>query len=547
MTTGSEAPWWKTGIFYEIYTLSYQDQDGDGFGDLPGILRRLDHLRRFSATGIWLTPFYPSPWQDFGYDVADYTAIHPRFGTFEDFDRLLAALHAQGMKLILDFVANHTSYQHPWFQESRSSRHHPKRDWYIWRDPAPDGGPPNNWLSFFGGPAWTLDEKTGQYYLHQFTRWQPELNYRNPEVLQAILDCMHFWLRRGVDGFRVDVLWLLMKDPEFRDEPENPDWDGRNPHERLRHIRTGNLPEVHSVARAMRAVMDAYEDRVLIGETHVPVEDLVSYYGRNLDECHLPFNFGLLSLPWQAQAVRSFVERYEAALPIGAWPNWVLGNHDQPRLASRLGMAQVRVAAMLLLTLRGTPTWYYGDEVGMENVPIPHGMVRDPQAANQPGARVFNRDEARTPMQWDDSPNAGFSPPETTPWLPVAADYRIRNVSRQLAEPGSLLQFVLKLTALRQQSSALMLGKYASVPTEDDEVFAYIRKWPGETCLVVLNFGPRAHALDFRSLGNEANILLSTCLDREGPVSLRELAVRPDEGLVLQLRPSTGASHDRNP
>ncbi|HWP00429.1 MAG TPA: alpha-amylase family glycosyl hydrolase [Methylococcus sp.] len=535
MTTGSEAPWWKTGIFYEIYTLSYQDQDGDGFGDLPGILRRLDHLRRFNATGIWLTPFYPSPLRDFGYDVADYTAIHPRFGTFEDFDRLLAALHAQGMKLILDFVANHTSDQHPWFQESRGSRHHPKRDWYIWRDPAPDGGPPNNWLSFFGGPAWTLDEKTGQYYLHQFTRWQPELNYRNPEVLQAILDCMHFWLRRGVDGFRVDVLWLLMKDPEFRDEPENPDWDGRNPHERLRHIHTGNLPEVHRLARAMRAVVDAYENRVLIGETHVPVEDLVSYYGRNLDECHLPFNFGLLSLPWQAQAVRSFVERYEAALPIGAWPNWVLGNHDQPRLASRLGTAQVRVAAMLLLTLRGTPTWYYGDEIGMENVPIPRAAVRDPQAANQPEAEVFNRDEARTPMQWDDSPNAGFAPPEATPWLPVAADHRIRNVSRQIAEPGSLLQFVLKLTALRQHSSALMLGEYASVLTEADDIFAYTRKWPGETRLVVLNFGPRAHALDFRSLGDEANILLSTRLDREGPVSLRELAVRPNEGLVLHL------------
>ncbi len=222
--------WWQTGIIYQIYPLSFQDSGNDGIGDLPGILRRLDYLSSLNVTAIWLSPIYPSPMRDFGYDVADYTAIHPGFGTLDDFDRLLAAAHARGLKLILDLVPNHTSEEHPWFIASRSSREHPKRDWYIWRDPAPDGGPPNNWLSFFGGPAWTYDERTAQYYLHQFTRQQPELNYRHPAVLEAMLETMRFWLERGVDGFRVDVIWLLVKDRDFRDEPANPQWDGLNPH-----------------------------------------------------------------------------------------------------------------------------------------------------------------------------------------------------------------------------------------------------------------------------------------------------------------------------
>ena len=437
-------PWWQTGIIYQIYPRSYQDSNGDGVGDLPGIEARLDYVQSLNVGAVWLSPIYPSPMHDFGYDVADYCAIHPLFGTLADFDRLLAEVHRRGMKLILDLVPNHTSDEHPWFIESRASRDNPKRDWYIWRDPAPDGGPPNNWLSYFGGPAWTFDQQTGQYYMHQFVTQQPELNYRNPAVVAALLDSMRFWLDRGVDGFRVDVIWLMMKDPLFRDEPPNPNWDGVNPHNSLRHIYTANLPEVHGLIREMREVLDAYDDRMMVGEIYMPNEDLVTYYGGPAGaECHLPFNFQLINAPWDAAAVRRMVDAYEAILPAGAWPNWVLGNHDQHRLATRIGPAQARVANMLLLTLRGTPTCYYGDEIGMENVPIPPEMVQDPPALNQPEiAHLVGRDPERTPMQWDASPNAGFAPAGVRTWLPLAADFAVRNVAAQeSADPTSFLTF----------------------------------------------------------------------------------------------------------
>ncbi len=271
--------WWQTGILYQVYPRSFMDSNGDGIGDLPGILQRLDYVKSLNVKTLWLSPIYPSPMHDFGYDVANYTDVHPMFGTLADFDRLLAATHARGMKLVLDLVPNHTSDEHPWFVASRSSRDNPKRDWYIWRDPAPDGGPPNNWLSFFGGPAWTLDAETGQYYLHQFVKEQPELNYRNPAVLSAMLDEMRFWLERGVDGFRVDVIWLMIKDDQFRDEPLDPNWDGVNPHASLQHIYTANMPAVHEVIRAMRSLLDEYDDRMMVGEIYLPNQELVKYYG----------------------------------------------------------------------------------------------------------------------------------------------------------------------------------------------------------------------------------------------------------------------------
>ena len=280
--------WWQKGIVYQIYPRSYQDSNNDGIGDLPGIRQRLDHLQSLNIDAIWLSPIYPSPMHDFGYDVADYTSIHPLFGTMADFDALLDEIHTRGLKLIIDLVPNHTSDEHPWFLESRGSRTNPKRDWYIWRDPAPDGGPPNNWLSFFGGPAWTFDETTKQYYLHQFATQQPELNYRHPEVLPAMLDVMRFWLDKGVDGFRVDVIWLMMKDAALRDEPPNPEWDGVEAFNSLRHIYTQNLPEVHDLIRQMRAVLDEYDERVMVGEIYLPFDELVTYYGANFDECHLP-------------------------------------------------------------------------------------------------------------------------------------------------------------------------------------------------------------------------------------------------------------------
>ena len=530
-------PWWQTGIIYQIYPRSFQDGNGDGVGDLPGIIERLDYVRSLNAGAVWLSPIYPSPMHDFGYDVADYCAIHPLFGTLADFDRLLAEVHRLGMKLILDLVPNHTSDQHPWFLESRSSRDNPKRDWYIWRDPAPDGGPPNNWLSYFGGPAWTYDRHTGQAYLHQFLTQQPELNYRNPAVLAALLDTMRFWLDRGVDGFRVDVIWLMMKDPLFRNEPPNPAWDGVNPHNSLQHIYTANLSEVHGLIREMRQVLDAYDDRMMVGEIYMPNEDLISYYGSSAgNECHLPFNFQLINAAWDAATVRRLVGAYEAILPLGGWPNWVLGNHDQHRLATRVGLAQARVANMLLLTLRGTPTCYYGDEIGLENVPIPPEMVQDPPALNQPEiAHLVGRDPERTPMQWDASPNAGFAPAGVRTWLPVAGDFTARNVAVQSQDPTSMLNFYRALTALRQAEPALTIGDYRSLDAGTPDVFAYLRSHEETRFLVVFNFGGEARRLDLSAVGKEAEIALSTEMTRPRAVVLSALNLGPNEGRILRL------------
>ncbi|HMR62523.1 MAG TPA: alpha-amylase family glycosyl hydrolase [Anaerolineae bacterium] len=533
--------WWQTGIVYQIYPRSFQDSNGDGIGDLAGIVRRLDYLKSLNIDAIWLSPIYPSPMHDFGYDVADYTAIHPMFGSMADFDRLLAEAHQRGLKLLLDLVPNHTSDEHPWFIESRSSRDNPKRDWYIWRDPAPDGGPPNNWLSLFGGPAWTFDEKTGQYYLHQFVTQQPELNYRNPEVFAAMQNVMRFWLDKGIDGFRVDVIWLMLKDPQFRDEPPNLDWDklpplAQAPSERLRHIYTRNLSEVHDLIKEFRAVIDEYDERVMIGEIYEPFDQLVTYYGQG-DECHLPFNFHLiLAHPWTAPVVRGLIDAYEVLLPEHGWPNWVLGNHDQHRIASRIGRAQARLATMLLLTLRGTPTVYYGEEIGMENVPIPPEKVQDPPAVNQPElAHIVGRDPERTPMQWDSSLNAGFTPAGVEPWLPLAADYADRNVAQQEADPTSMLSLFRALTTLRRAEPSLHLGAYTAVETGSDEVLAYLRSAPDQDYfLVVLNFGTRSHTLDLGKISWGATIAVASDMVREGLVDLTQLELGPNEGLVLR-------------
>lgn len=536
MTTTN--PWWQSGIIYQIYPRSFQDSNNDGIGDLNGIRRRLDYLQSLGIQAVWFSPIYPSPMHDFGYDVADYTAVHPMFGNMADFDALLAEAHARDLKLILDLVPNHTSDEHPWFVESRSSRDNPKRDWYIWADPAPSGGPPNNWLSYFGGPAWTLDETTGQYYLHQFVRQQPELNYRHPAVLPAMLDNMRFWLEKGVDGFRVDVIWLMMKDEFLRDEPPNPMWDGVDPHASLNHIYTQSVSGIHDLIRQMRDVIDEYDERVMIGEIYLSLDELVAYYGRFLDECHLPANFHLiLNKRWQAAAVRQLVARYEAVLPADAWPNWVLGNHDQHRVATRVGQAQARIANMLLLTLRGTPTTYFGEEIGMENGRIPPEFVQDPPAVNQPHiAHIIGRDPQRTPMQWDDSPHAGFTAADVQPWLPVADNYPTRNVAQQEAEPTSMLNLYRALVRLRQAEPSLHVGDYAAVETAVSDIFAYQRTAPGaDPFLVLLNFSSDAHTLDLSHLADKAEIALSSGLQRSGPVDLAALTLSPDEGLVLRL------------
>src|ERR1700748_933514 len=410
-------PWWQTATIYQIYPRSFQDTNGDGVGDLEGITRRIPYLRELGVDAVWISPFYPSPMNDFVYDIADYCGVDPLFGTMADFDALNAALHEAGLKLILDLVPNHSSDQHPWFVASRSSRASAKRDWYIWRDGAADGGPPNNWLSEFGGSGWQYDAATRQYYYHAFLARQPDLNWRNPEVRQAIHDVMRFWLRKGVDGFRVDVIWHLIKDAQFRDNPPNPHYrDDPPPHEKILTQYSRDQPEVHEVVAEMRRVIDEFEARVLIGEIYLPLQRLVAYYGNDLAGAQMPFNFALLSTLWSARSIEKIVADYEAGLAPGGLPTWVRGNHDRPRVASRVGADQARVAAMLLLTLRGTPTLYYGDENGMHQVAIAPGPVRAPFEKSVPGIGV-GRDGCRTPMQWSAAPYAGFS--TSAPWLPL--------------------------------------------------------------------------------------------------------------------------------
>ena len=541
-----ELQWWQRGIIYQIYPRSFQDSNGDGIGDLPGVTARLDYLASLGVEAVWLSPVFKSPMKDFGYDVADYVDIDPIFGTLQDFDELVREAHARGLRIMLDLVPNHSSDQHPWFQEARASRDNPKRDWYIWRDPAPDGGPPNNWLSFFGGRAWTLDETTLQYYLHQFLPEQPELNWANPEVREAMLNVMRFWLERGVDGFRVDVIWLLGKHGEFLDEPENPNWrEGDFERGKLQHVHTEDLPETHAYIREMRAVLDAYStpgrERMMVGEIYLPLEKLVTYYGRG-DECHLPFNFLLLTLgEWNARAVRELADRYDAACrEYDGWPNWVLGNHDQHRFRSRVGDAQFRVAQMLLLTLRGTPTVYYGDEIGMRNVVIPPERAQDPAGLRQQDTPAASRDPERTPMQWDASPHAGFSSAE--PWLPVADDYGAVNVAAQEHDAASDLTYFRALTTLRNDLPALHAGEYIPLDTDAPDVFAFLRSHAGERVLVVLNFGAEGVALNFGAHashmggehGMEGELLLSST-GRAGRVALANVELHGNEALLLRL------------
>jgi alpha-glucosidase len=532
--------WWQRGIVYQIYPRSFMDSNGDGVGDLPGIASKLDYLRWLGVDAVWISPVYPSPMKDFGYDVSDYSGIHPLFGTLADFDRLLAQAHARELKVILDFVPNHTSDQHPWFLESRASRDSPRRHWYVWRDPAPGGGPPNNWLSCFGGSAWQLDQATGQYYYHAFLAEQPDLNWRNPEVVEAMMQTLRFWLDRGVDGFRVDVLWHLVKDEHFRDNPANPDWEpGRDPFQQLVPLYTTDRPEIHDIVRRMRDVFDDYgtgDERILIGEIYLPVERLVQYYGADAEGkmrgAHLPFNFQLITARWDARHIARLIAEYEAALPEGGWPNWVLGNHDQHRIATRVGPAQARVAAMMLLTLRGTPTLYYGDEIGMHDVPIPPGRVQDPFEKRVPGLGL-GRDPERTPMQWSAAAHAGFT--HGDPWLPVAADFARVNVERQRGDPRSMLGLYRSLIDLRRGEPALEVGGYVTVQAEGD-LLAYMRcARAGEAdFLVVLNLGGSPQEMA-RADAREASLVLSTHGDRAGEPVERTLRLRPDEGVIVRL------------
>jgi alpha-glucosidase len=528
--------WWQHGVLYQVYPRSFQDSDGDGIGDLAGIERRLDYLVELGIDAIWISPFYPSPMIDFGYDITDYCDVDPRFGTLADFDRLLTAAHARDLKVILDFVPNHSSDRHPWFLESRSSRESARRDWYLWRVAADGGGPPNNWISDFGGPAWEWDGSTEQYYYHAFLKEQPDLNWRNPEVQQAMYAVLRFWLERGVDGFRIDVLWHMIKAADYPNNPPNPDYQS-GMSEKLSVLQqySTDQPEVHTIAAEMRRIADSFGERVLIGEIYLPLERLVHYYGRESPGVHLPFNFQLIEAPWRARELAKLIAEYEAALPPGGWPNWVLGNHDRPRIADRCGEAQARVAAMLLLTLRGTPTLYYGDELGLGHVAIAPQDVRDPLELRQPGLGL-GRDPVRTPMPWDGSASAGFT--SGSPWLPLNSDWRERNVENASTSPRSMLALYQRLLELRRAHPALHVGAFALIESEGD-ILAYERRCEDERFIVALNLGATAGELLLPSWALATRARLST-LDGDAQRGDRSLVLRPHEGLILGPRGGGG-------
>lgn len=486
-------PWYRKATLYQIYPLSFADSNGDGFGDLPGIIRHLDYLNDGTAASlgvnaIWLSPVYVSPMADWGYDVADYTMIDPRFGTMQDFERLLDEVHKRGMKLLMDFVANHTSDLHPWFKESRASRDSAKRDWYLWADPAEGGEPPNNWLSDFGGSAWTFDEATGQYYMHTFLPEQPDLNWRNPEVREAMLDVLRFWLEKGIDGFRADAVVSLIKDQQLRDDVPNPNYRPgvSNPADELLRVHSAGQREFRTLVGSFCRLLDERSDKFLVSEAYLNIPGLHELY----DACaehpvHAPFNFNLMKLPWEAAAFRSFIDEYEASLGPNDWPNYVLGNHDRRRLVTRVGPERARLLALLQLTLRGLPVIYYGDELGLPDAVVDAARVRDELEKRVPGYGL-GRDGARAPIPWTPDSDGNFT--TGVAWLPLCKEANRLNVEVEERDPESMLSLYRHLIRLRKSAPALEAGDYRSLPLERVGVFGFVRETELQRMVVLLNF-----------------------------------------------------------
>jgi alpha-glucosidase len=486
----SDFLWWRDGVIYQIYPRSFADENGDGLGDLPGIISHLDYLDDLGIDAIWLSPICPSPDVDFGYDVCDYCQVDPRFGSLGDFDRLVAEAHQRGIRIILDMVMNHTSDQHEWFKKSRSSRINSKRDWYIWRDR------PNNWQASFGGKAWEYDPVTGQYYLHLFTKEQPDVNWRNPEVRKAQLEAFRFWMDRGVDGFRLDVFNAYFKHPDLPDDPPKP---GLRGFDSQHHIYEMDQPEMTPLLKELRLLLDSYPERYAVGETYLATpRKTVSYCGP--DKLHAAFSFDFTSfdsvLPllfhiyhwspaWIVQKIRTREQIFTAA---GVWPTTVMSNHDLPRAASRYARgendAQAKIAMAILLTLRGTPFLYFGEEIGMRDIKLRRKQILDPI-----GKKYWpfhkGRDGCRSPMQWNEANYAGFSTHE--PWLPVNPDYLHRNVAAQKNDPISLFNFTKNLLSLRRKIAALQRGDLVFLEARRD-LLSYLRTLEDETVLVAINF-----------------------------------------------------------
>jgi len=512
MNTGGSAPapWWKTSVGYQIYPRSFCDTTGNGIGDLAGIEVHLDHVSQLGVDALWISPFFPSPMADYGYDVADFCDVDPLFGDLAGFDRLLEAAHSRGLRVIIDWVPNHSSQRHPWFEESRGSRDDPKRDWYVWRDPAPDGGPPNNWIeSLTFGPAWTLDETTGQYYLHCFLSEQPDLNWANPEVVAAMHDTLRFWLDRGVDGFRMDVVHLIGKDPELPDEP--PDFAGL-PHTVLNH-----RPETHALLRDLRVLLDSYDgDRMAVGEVYLLDTHMVAaHYGAG-DELHLCFNFPPLYAPFEAEAWRRQIATTARALdPVGAWPTWVLSNHDNPRHRSRYGGdgRVARAAAVLLLTVRGTPFLYAGEELGLEDAVVSEKQRHDPAG----------RDGCRAPIPWTADDHHGWAGPD--PWLPWPPEASSRNAAVLAADDASILNLYRRLLTLRSSTPTLQRGEL-ELHTDTGDVLVFDRRLGATLIRVVINMSAEPGVV----AAPNGSLLISSTARTEFDGTLQ-----PYEAVVLDL------------
>ncbi len=528
--------WLQGAVIYQIYPRSFYDAHGSGIGNLQGIIQKLDYLgggpESLGVTAIWISPIYTSPMADFGYDVADYCNIDPIFGSLHDLETLVAEAHKRSIKVILDFVPNHSSDEHPWFIEASSSTSNPKRDWYVWCNPKADGGPPNNWLSVFGGSAWQLSAQTGQYYLHSFLAKQPDLNWDNPAVREAMKSAMRFWLDRGVDGFRVDAVDWLSKDAALRDDPTDIyaiNKAAGHDHESLRHLHSRDGPHLFDRLNEMVEVIEEYDDRFMIAETHPESDNklagYVKYYRGVNPHLSAPFNFEGIHLPWKASVFCNFVDSFQAAMEPGYTPIYTVGNHDESRIASRVGSAAARTAAMMLLTLPGMAFVYYGEELGMTDLSIPASQVRDP--FTKPGK---GRDPERTPMQWDASAHAGFTTGK--PWLPVAPNYARVNVETESRIPTSSLNLYKRLIHLRNQSAVLKYGSYRTVDSNKD-VFSYKRRLKSDELLTLLNFSNKTQQVTVAHL--RGAVRLSTRLDREGETVGRQVELRPNEGLLIEV------------
>lgn len=490
--TQTAGNWWRYGVLYQVYVPSFQDGNGDGFGDLLGLENRLEYIAELGVAALWLSPVYASPLMDFGYDVSDYTSIGEIFGDLDVFDRIIARAHELGLRVLMDYVPQHTSNEHPWFQDALTGRDAAHRDWYLWQDPAADGGPPNNWASAFAGPAWTLHAPTGQYYYHAHLPEQPSLNWRNPAVKAAMFDVLRFWLDRGVDGFRVDAVWRLIKDDQLRDNPTPSDDDpveiaGAGAHSTVRQVQkyTADRPELPGLLNEMRDVVSGYSDRLLMGELHLRLERVAALGA--LPGLDIPMNFSLIDTAWNGEAVADVIERYEAALTPLSWPNWVLSNHDRSRLATRVGANNTLAALALLLTLRGTPTLYYGDELGLPDSPVPEDRERDCAALRAPG-QGLGRDPQRMPMPWDTSEHVGFCADDVEPWLPIPSWAQEVSVAQQEANPSSTLNKIKNLLAIRNSAPVLQRGAIR-VHSRTANSISVVRTLDESATCLVINFG----------------------------------------------------------